>query len=120
MIFFNKKARRIIINAHLYVRCTVSGQVDVEAVVHAVTAQLLVDQDDPVVLHRLARLNDGAHRWQGRHVPLNVATWVVRRRLDEWTVVLYVQDAECHLIFWICEKTTGQKNVLRFTQSNDR
>ncbi len=92
-------------NAYLDVRRTVGGQVDVEAVVVVViTAQLLVDQDHPVVLYRLGRLNDGTHGWQGRHIPLHVATWVVHCRLDERTVVLYVQDTEWQLIFWICVK----------------
>lgn len=51
-------------NAYLDVRWAVGGQVDVEAVVVVVGAHLLVDQDHPMVLHRLACLNDGAHRRQ--------------------------------------------------------
>lgn len=81
----------IFTSAYLNVRWTVGGQVDMEAVVFvAVNAQLPVDQDHTMVLHRPARLNYGTHRRQRCHVPLNVATWVVRCRLDEWTVVLYV------------------------------
>lgn len=44
-----------------------------KAIAVVVTAQLLVDQDHPMVLHRLACLDDGTHGRQGRHVPLNVA-----------------------------------------------
>lgn len=107
-------------SAYLDVRRTVGGQVDVEAVVVVVTAQLLVDQDHPVVLYGLARLNYGTHGRQGRHIPLNVATRVIHCRLDEWTVVFYVQDAECHLIFWICVKIMGENKVLCFTYSSLR
>lgn len=108
--------------AYLDVRRTVGGQVDVEAVVVVVvvTAQLLVDQDHPVVLYGLARLNYGTHGRQGRHIPLHVATRVIRCRLDEWTVVFYVQDPEYHLIFWICVKIMGGKKVLCFTYSSLR
>lgn len=103
-------------SAYLDVRRTVGGQVDVEAVVVVVvvTAQLLVDQNHPVVLYGLARLNYGTHGRQGRHIPLNVATRVIHCRLDEWTVVFYVQDPECHLIFWICVKIMGGKEGFMF------
>lgn len=62
-------------------------------VVAAVTGQP-VNQDHAVALYRLANGNDGTHGRKGRHIPLNVAPRVVYRRLDEWTVVLHVQDAE--------------------------
>lgn len=61
-------------DTYLYVSRAVGGQVDVEAVaVVDVTAPLLVDQDHPMALNRLGRLDDGTHRRQGRHVPLNMA-----------------------------------------------
>ncbi len=89
-----------------------------ETVVHVVTALLLVDQDHPMVLYRLVCLNDGAHGGQGRHIPLDVAPRVVHRWLDDWTVVLYVQDAEGHLIFLICVRTIGKRTVLCLTLSS--
>lgn len=73
-----------------------------EAVAVVVFASLLVEQHHPVVLHGLGRLHDGTHGRQGRHVPLDVAARVVGRGLDERTLVLDVEDAECHLIFWVC------------------
>lgn len=94
---------------YLDVRRTVGGQVHVEAVAVRVGAKLLVDQNHTVVLYSPARLNDGAHRRQGRHIPLNVAARVVRCRLNEWTVILNVQDTESHLIFWIFVKTEGTR-----------
>lgn len=97
---------------HLDVRRAVGGQVNVEAVV-CVTAELLVHQNHPVVLHGPVRLKDGTHGWQGAHVPLNVVPRDVWGRLDERTVVLYVQDAERYVIFWIFVKTKGINKVLR-------
>lgn len=108
-IVSNRKERAASCRAHLDVRGTVGGQVDVEAVAVVVTALLLVDQDHPVVLHRLARLNDGTHGRQGRHVPLHVAARVVHGGLDQGTVVLYVQDAECHLIVRVYVRVKGKK-----------
>lgn len=113
---FNNKAHIVITNTYLDVRCIVGGQVDVEAVVVVVVAtQLLIDQNHPMMPYRLARLNDGTHRWQGRHIPLNMATWVIHCRLDEWTVVFYVQDTKCHLIFWIYVTIIGKDKVLCYT-----
>jgi len=107
--------------ANLDVRRAVGGQVDVEAVVvvvvaAVVAAQLPVEQHQAVVLDGLARLNDGTHGGKGRQVPLHVAFRVVHRRLDERTVIFYVQDTEPHLIFGICV-TIKKKENRRFDVS---
>lgn len=46
---------------YLDVRCTVCAQINVEAVAVVVGGELLVDQNHPVVLYSLARLNDGTN-----------------------------------------------------------
>lgn len=80
-----------------------------EHVVVVVGPLLLVDHDHPVVLHRLAAVEDGADGRQRRHVPLDVASRVVRRRLHARPAVLDVQNFEGHLTVWICAKVTGTK-----------
>lgn len=105
--------------SHSNVWVVVSGEVDPERV-RVRLAHFLIDLDNAVVLGWLRRLYNRAHRWQRRHVPLDMTARVIHRGFDEATVVLHVQDAEFYLIvlIWCAQKRKGkslhrQKNGIR-------
>lgn len=88
--------------SHLNVGGVVGGQVDAKGV-GVVQSQFLIHQDHTVVLYRLAALDNGPHRGQGRHTPLYMAARVVYRGLDHRTAVLHMQDTEGHFTVGVSE-----------------